>query len=530
MVTLSIIAALAAACTVSGQSTNSSSNGTSPQLVVMSNAGMFAGQYSSPTVRNWLGIRYGASPSGNLRFRPPQRAPILPANTVFNATSYSPSCPQNRGIAYVGFKALTGLVDGEDGEDCLSLNIWSPSIQRLRALASNSTSNSTYSGTAVAVWIYGGAFTFGSSNTTYYEGNNFVENNDDLTIVTLNYRTNIFGFPTGTSAVSPYQVNNGLADQRMAIEWVYNNIAAFGGDPERITLFGESAGASSIGAYPYAYQYDPIVKGMILESGSEFLMVQELSSNDTLNTIGWNTVANASGCPLPTNSTGTTASRSQLTCMQSVPWQTIQSAVSNYSASTSVFTPHTDNYTVLDATGYSTRLMQGEFARIPVFVGSNNDEGTILQALSPGIPPELITTFGFTCPAAQVAAGRERYNVPSWQYRFLAKDLPQINPPQLAAYGAYHSSEIPLVFGTYNNSQIQNTSRETITLSNDMQKTWAAFMKNPTSGITKYGLPQYVANGTTLIQYGINSTTPVSLNRSQAYNANCGSSVMKRRV
>ncbi|KAJ8607099.1 hypothetical protein MRB53_040535 [Persea americana] len=490
-----------------------STNGTSPQLVVMSNAGMFAGQYSSPTVRNWLGIKYGAAPTGKLRFRPPRRAEILPPNEVFNATSYSPGCPQNRGPAYVGFKALTLFEDGSDGEDCLSLNIWSPSLDRLRTLsAQNSTGNSSseYAGTAVLVWIFGGAFTFGQSNVSFYNGNNFVQNNEDITVVTLNYRTNIFGFPNGSPAINPYQVNNGLADQRLAIEWVYNNIAAFGGDPERITLFGESAGASSIGAYPYAYEYDPIVKGLIMESGSEFLMVQELASNDTLNTIGWNTIANASGCPLPTNGTSMAAAASQLTCMQSVEWQTIQSAYLIW----------------LSTLG---RLASGQFAQVPVFIGSNNDEGSILVALTPNVPPELITTYGFTCPAAAVATGRENLGIPSYQYRFLADDLPQLNPPQLASYGAYHSSEIPLVFGTYNSSPIMNTSSETIALSRDMQTDWVAFARNPASGLVAQGVPLYQSNGTTLLQFGINSTTPVSLNSSQAYNSACGGYMRRKR-
>lgn len=177
------------------------------------NVGTFQGQQSSSgaTVREWLGIRYGMPTNGSLRFRPPQRASILPRGTVYNATSFSPSCPQNRGAAYTGFNLIQPLGNATDGEDCLSLNIWSPSTDRL---------NTSSSGTAVMIWIYGGAFTFGTSNTPGYNGDIFVRDNDDVTIVTINYRTNAFGFPAGSPALSAYESNIGLKDQRLAIEWV----------------------------------------------------------------------------------------------------------------------------------------------------------------------------------------------------------------------------------------------------------------------------------------------------------------------
>lgn len=473
------------------------------------------GQFSSEGVRNWLGIRYGATPNGTLRFRPPQRAAVVPRNTVYNATSYSPGCPQNRGVNYLGFKLLTGFTDGEDGEDCLSLNIWSPSVDRL-----NSSSNATYAGTAVLVWIYGGAFQFGTSNVSYYNGNNFVQNNEDLTVVTLNYRTNIFGFPGGTSALSPYQLNVGLADQRLAIEWVYANIAQFGGDPERITLFGESAGASSVGAYPYAYQYDPIVKGLIMQSGSEYLMATEVASNETLNALSWNTIANQTGCGIGSNSSVTTPAK-QLSCLQTVDWRLLQSATSNYTASTAAFAPKRDNNTVFDASQYTALSASGQFARLPVLIGNNLNEGSLLVALSPGISPDLITKFGFQCPAGSVSAARQNYSIPSWQYLYLGK-FPNLNPPELASYGVYHSSEIPMVFGTYNVSTVNATaSQAEIDASRAIQGGWAAFARNPASGLTQYGWPQYQFNGTSLIQLAPNGTAQVTYNSSQAYNMGC---------
>lgn len=493
-----------------GQSaTTNSGSGNASSLVVSTNVGSFQGTMVNSTVRQWLGIRYGAPTNGSRRFRPPQRAAVLPSTEVFDASAYSPSCPQNRGAAFQGFNIIQGLGNGTDGEDCLSLNIWSPSADRL---------NASTSGTAVLLWIYGGAFTFGSSNTPGYQGDYFVSENDDITIVSINYRTNAFGFPAGALGFAPYDTNLGLRDQRMAIEWVYNNIRNFGGDPERITLFGESAGAASIGAYPYAYQADPIVKGLIMESGSEYLMASELVSNVTAAQQSWSQLANSVGCAA--NGTVNASSTfdlglAQLECLQSVEYTAIQQFVGNFSGSVTAFAPRTDNVTVFDSAGYASRSTAGEYAQIPVLIGSNDNEGSILTSLSPGLPAASITLYGFTCPAAAVATSRQNQTVPSWQYRYLGS-FPNIDI--FPAFGVFHSSEIGLVWGTYR--ELGNSTALEIATSRAMQGGWVAFARDPQQGLTTYGWPQYVANGETLIQLGGGNNT-VSFNSSQAYNANC---------
>src|SRR5690606_21994850 len=112
---------------------------------------------------------------------------------------------------------------------------------------------------AVIVWIYGGAFTVGDAAAPVSYGASLA-NNEDVVVVAPNYRVNVFGFP-GAPGLS--QKNPGLLDQRLAVEWTRRNIAAFGGDPNRITIYGESAGGSSVDYYAYAWTKDPIVKGMI---------------------------------------------------------------------------------------------------------------------------------------------------------------------------------------------------------------------------------------------------------------------------
>lgn len=191
-------------------------------LIATTNVGTFEGFYSSPnSVRAWLGIPFAKSTNGTRRFRPPQRADVLPASTVFNASSFGPACPSF---------GSGGNATATTSEDCLSINIWSPSTNRLNS-----------SGTPVLIWIYGkhsahsqtivtnsvgGGYFAGSSSMSVYNGNNFVRDQSNITVVSFNYRISALGFPAG-SGLS--QLNPGFLDQRMAVEWVYNNIRAFGG-------------------------------------------------------------------------------------------------------------------------------------------------------------------------------------------------------------------------------------------------------------------------------------------------------------
>lgn len=496
---------------VLGQSANSS-NG----LLVSTNVGTFQGQYSSPTVRNWLGIRYGKSTNGTRRFRRPQRADVLPTDQVFNASSFSPSCGQNGG----GGNRTTY------GDDCLSLNIWAPATSR-----SNSSSL-----TPVMIWIYGGGFLSGSSSLSLYNGNNFVRDQDNLTVVTINYRTSLFGFPAGSS-LGPLELNPGLQDQRLAVEWVYNNIREFGGDPSKITLFGESAGAESIGAWQHAYEFDPIAQGLILQSGSEFLLTATTAKFNATNTnTAWQTVSNMTGC----GQNATTTPAQQLTCMQNVDFDTLQTTLNMASGSRN-FLPTVDGILVFSQEEYMRRDQAGQFAQLPLLLGNNNNEGTTLvgsYASGTGgsdFAVNFITQFSFTCPAAQVAASHTNSSslsapLPTWQYRYFGT-WPNITPPN-STLGAFHGSEITMVFGNYNSSMSNPVSQAQIRTSQTMQGAWAAFAKDPQTGLTEYGWPIFSANGTSMIEiaknyYNVSSSVLatdlpiVTFNSSQAYNTGC---------
>lgn len=172
-------------------------------------------------VTAFLGIPYAAPPFGPNRFRAPR--PPEPWDGVRDATAYGPTAPKP---GYAGpFKTL--LPDPAiPGEDCLNLNVWTPEAGG--------------SGLPVMVWIHGGAFANGSGAVPTYDGGNFAR--DGVVCVTINYRLGVEGFAHLPGAPA----NRGLRDQIAALEWVRDNIAAFGGDPGRVTVFGESAGAMSV--------------------------------------------------------------------------------------------------------------------------------------------------------------------------------------------------------------------------------------------------------------------------------------------
>ncbi len=169
----------------------------------------------------WKGIRYAAPPVGGLRFRSPQ--PPQPWTEPADATSFRTVCPQP---PVPNFPINLGA---RQDEDCLALNVWSPS----GAAAGEPR--------PVLVWVHGGAYVLGSGSQPYYDGA-MLSDRGDVVVVTLNYRLGVFGFLD----VEGFDSNVGLRDVLAALRWVRDNIAGFGGDPDRVTVFGESAGAGIV--------------------------------------------------------------------------------------------------------------------------------------------------------------------------------------------------------------------------------------------------------------------------------------------
>lgn len=323
--------------------------------------GTVQGKSISSNVRQWAGIPYAAPPIGNLRWKPPVH---YSWNNTIDVTNYGDSCINTLAteIFFVNVGLVSAPLANETSEDCLYLNIWAPSTNRL----ANSSTNSTSSGAAVLLWIYGGGFQFGSASTTfdYYNGSNIVENNDDIIVVTFNYRVNMFGFPN-----APYlgvgKQNVALLDQRAAVQWVYENIGLFGGDKSRITIFGESAGGASVDYYSYAYEDDPIVAGLIMESGNAQTSTISGALDPTFQK--WSTISQRVGCGAYNTSVSDAFVYQNFACMQNVNTTTLFNAL-NTTAGPS-FNPVADNVTVFS--DFSDRASKGRFARIPTLVGNN---------------------------------------------------------------------------------------------------------------------------------------------------------------
>jgi para-nitrobenzyl esterase len=227
---------------------------------VRTESGIVAGTASADgKIRAFKGIPFAAPPVGSLRWQPPQPAP--PWRDVRSATEFGPRCMQGRIYEDMVFR------DPGPSEDCLYLNIWTPATSADARLP-------------VMVWIYGGGFQAGSASEPRQDGENLAKKG--VVLVSFNYRLGVFGFfshPELTKE-SPHHAsgNYGLLDQAAALEWVHKNIAAFGGDPNSLTIFGESAGSISVSAQMASPLSKGSLKHAIGQSGAVFMLTPRTPS------------------------------------------------------------------------------------------------------------------------------------------------------------------------------------------------------------------------------------------------------------
>jgi para-nitrobenzyl esterase len=231
---------------------------------VRTTAGIIEGAGAQPSnVRLFRGIPYAAPPIGLFRWKEPQ--PVKPWNGVREAKNFGPRCMQGNVFGDMIFRA------SEMSEDCLYLNVWTPAKKPSEKLP-------------VLVYFYGGSFVAGDGSEPRYDGESLAT--AGIVTVTLNYRLGVFGFLSHAelSKETTYggSGNYGLMDQAAALRWVRDNIAAFGGDPRRVTIAGESAGSVSVSAQMASPLSRNLIAGAIGESGAilSALPARSLAQNE----------------------------------------------------------------------------------------------------------------------------------------------------------------------------------------------------------------------------------------------------------
>jgi len=321
---------------------------------VKTSAGYVSGINQSG-IRVYLGVPFAAPPVGDLRWRPP--APVRSWEGTKAATAYGPTCPE----------AQKGSQPGPApnmSEDCLYLNVWTPAQNASAKLP-------------VMVFFYGGGFTSVEGSMPMYNGTTLAEKG--VIVVTTNYRIGALGFLAhpDLDRESPHNAsgNYGILDQQAALHWVQDNIAAFGGDPSRVTLFGQSAGAESI----YIHLVSPESKGLfsqaIVESGpfwAHGAIINATHAKDYAEQFGVG-YAQGLGC------SGTDA----IACMRNVSPDTLINATpsspSEFQNTHNVmFEPNIDGWVLPDT--LDNLYLNHEEAAVPLMVGNNANDGTTLSA------------------------------------------------------------------------------------------------------------------------------------------------------
>ncbi|CAN9420011.1 unnamed protein product [Alternaria alternata] len=473
-------------------------------------------------VTEFLGIRYAEAPVGELRFAAPKKYDA-PAGTVFEASDLRTDCPAVKPpvSAFPNFTQPSGLRvwknfaaqnNNSVSEDCLKLNVWTASAGDADAKK------------PVLVFLHGGRFQIPGPHSPFYNGQ-YLADAEDVVVVTFNYRLGIFGF-AGAPGV---EKNAALRDHRIAVEWVRDNIAGFGGDPSRIVIFGQSAGGAAVDYWAYAWKNDPIVSGLIPMSGTSLSFVP--NTVEYSQSI-WYNVSQTIGCGGAADDAAAVVS-----CVRSANMSALLAASAKVPGLPSValtqatFHPTVDNITVFE--DYQQLSSDGCFAKIPLLVGNADHEdgwyrisGWAAKLNFTNAQWDLFTQRGFTCPTSLSAAYRAQYDVPTWRYRYHGDwdNLRLYNGSAgLGSQGsaAYHGSDLGLVFGTAQDiSGLPNSPAEN-QYTKYIQGAWGAFARDSQKGLTEYGWPLYNSGNATLVELAYNNDATPKFVKPKIYDASC---------
>lgn len=381
-VALTTVAALVAGCGGAGEiATDAASTGgaaPSDPALVDTAAGRLRGVVA-PDHRLFANVPYAAPPVGALRWQPP--APAAPWQGARDATSFGPQCLQDTGASVE--------LGRQTDEDCLTLNVWTPT----------SESNEPR---PVMFWIHGGSFVAGNGNM--YDSA-WLASRGDIVVVTVNYRLSTSGFLAHPALGAAGDVGNyGLLDQQAALRWVRDNIGSFGGDPDKVTIAGESAGGMSVCDHLVAPESKGLFRAAIIQSGPCQAQVP-LPDAERIS-ADW---ARDAGCPDPATAAA---------CLRALPADKLRKPVwygmiGENKLSGPVFASAALPEDPVIA------IREGRAADVPVLIGSNRDEFTLfpaLQYLQSGrvytpeeYPGLLADTFGADASAVGARYPLDRY-------------------------------------------------------------------------------------------------------------------------
>jgi para-nitrobenzyl esterase len=457
------------------------------ELIVTTKYGQIFGSYEESTGnRVFLGIPYASPPTGSLRFKPPQ-PPASWAPTILKALQFGPWCLQKLDTSKKASAAA------KLSEDCLYLNIWTPP---------------NVSGPLpVMVWINGSFFKLGTSSDPIFSGNN-ISKQGNVIVVTLNYRLGAFGFFASESLSKedpnwPTSGNYGLLDQNMALQWVRENIGAFGGDPENVTLFGQSAGSFSICYHILMPKSKGLFKRAILQSGSCSYPVEvkgKQTNNIAVHQDFQSTLQEHLkfmkdlGC-------------SDISCVRNRSDGEIKYFQDSFSFK---FWPSIDG--VVIPGDPLTLFKNGSYNKVDILIGTTLDDGSIyslsysykqfesyIEVLFPNhykrvleIYPESTYKTGlkafsqmwtdnyFVCPGRSLLNSLTANNGTAYQYVFAYPPSYMTEDDRLR-YGAYHGAENTFVFNYPfdNNFNLnkQPFTKDELVLSSQMIDLWTSFAK-----------------------------------------------------
>jgi para-nitrobenzyl esterase len=445
-------------------------------------SGLFLGDEAAE-VRSWRGIRYAAAPTGEGRWRAAEAAPA--PTTPTEARAFGPVAPQ-------GHTPAVQLPPGTPmSEDCLSLNIWSPTGASPGSLP-------------VMLWLHGGAFLFGAGSQRMYDGAALARRG--VVVVTINYRIGALGFLDLTRLFpgEGFAANPALTDVLLALRWVRENISAFGGDPARVTVFGESAG----GALVTTLLATPSAEGLFTRAIAESSPATSVYDSDRaasvadrfLSELGVRDVAGLRAAP---------------PAAMVAAGMAVFAAIPATEPGTIAFAPVVDGDLVPEAP--AAVLARGEGLDVPLLIGTNHDEASLFRMMkSPLLPiddadidrmiadlarerPEIevpsrdevraayegvrhhaigmgiARDIGFRMPSLWVAEGHSR-RAPTWLYRF-DHATPML---RLLGIGATHGAELAYVWGNFGVNPRDITfrlggRRRAEHISARMQDRWVAF-------------------------------------------------------